>query len=103
MALAIPRRTLGGRSLVRHLEHDLHPWVAFLIMPLFGFANAGVSFAGVTWPQLGHGVTVGVAAGLFFGKQIGVFGTVFACVHVGWASICLPSTASPCSQASALP
>jgi NhaA family Na+:H+ antiporter len=87
MALAIPMRSPGGFSLVRQLEHALHPWVAFLVMPLFGFANAGVSFAGVTWPQLGHGVALGVAAGLFIGKQLGVFGSVFACVRLGLARL----------------
>jgi NhaA family Na+:H+ antiporter len=87
MALAIPMRSPAGFSLVRQLEHALHPWVAFLVMPLFGFANAGVSFTGVTWPQLGHGVALGVAAGLFIGKQLGVFGSVFACVRLGLARL----------------
>ena len=87
MAFAIPMRSPNGDSLVKQLEHDLHPWAAFLIMPLFGFANAGVSFAGVTWPQLGHSVALGVAGGLFIGKQFGVFGTVVACVWLGWARL----------------
>jgi NhaA family Na+:H+ antiporter len=86
-AFSIPMRNPNGDSLVKQLEHDLHPWAAFLIMPLFGFANAGVSFAGVTWPQLGHSVALGVAGGLFIGKQFGVFGTVVACVWLGWARL----------------
>jgi NhaA family Na+:H+ antiporter len=86
MALAIPMRG-GDESLAKHLEHALHPWVAFLIMPIFGFANAGISFAGVTWSQLGDGVTLGIAAGLFIGKQIGVFGAVFISTRLGWARL----------------
>ncbi len=61
------------------LEHALHPWVAFFILPLFAFANAGVSFAGMNMDSLRHPVTLGVAFGLFFGKQIGVMGITALC------------------------
>ena len=56
------------------LEHDLHPTVAFFILPVFAFANAGVSFSGVTLSSLFDPIPMGIAAGLVFGKQIGVFG-----------------------------
>jgi NhaA family Na+:H+ antiporter len=56
MALAIPMRAAEGESPLRQLEHALHPWVAFLVVPLFGFANAGVSFAGMSASALTHGV-----------------------------------------------
>jgi len=62
-------------SPLRHLEHHLHPWVAFMILPLFAFANAGVSFAGMTAGELTGGVATGIVLGLFIGKQIGVFAT----------------------------
>ncbi len=54
-------------------EHDLHTLVAFFILPVFAFANAGISLSGVGLPQLLHGVPLGIALGLFVGKQIGVF------------------------------
>ena len=87
MALAIPMRAAAGESPLRQLEHALHPWVAFLVVPLFGFANAGVSFAGIRVDALTDGVTLGIAAGLFIGKQIGVFGAVYASVHLGIARL----------------
>ncbi|MEY4932438.1 MAG: Na+/H+ antiporter NhaA, partial [Pseudomonadota bacterium] len=77
-ALAIPMRDAGNRdrSPVRDIEHRLHPWVAFGILPVFAFANAGVSLAGLTPATLLDPVPLGIALGLFIGKQLGVF--VFA-------------------------
>jgi Na+:H+ antiporter, NhaA family len=95
-ALLIPMRDAEGESPLKHLEHVLHPWVAFMVVPLFGFANAGVSLAGMSLASLTGGVTLGIAGGLFIGKQIGVFGATFAAVKLGlgrlpegtgWASI----------------
>jgi NhaA family Na+:H+ antiporter len=80
-------RAADGKSPLQDLEHALHPWIAFLVVPLFGFANAGVSFAGMTPDALTNGVTLGIAAGLFVGKQLGVFGTVYVCVRLGIARL----------------
>jgi NhaA family Na+:H+ antiporter len=90
LALTVPLRLSVGRpddptSPLHILEHAVSPWSAFLILPVFGFANAGVSFAGVRPAMLLDPVTLGVALGLFLGKQVGVFGFVLATVKLGWA------------------
>ena len=89
LAMFIPLRAKGrdGESPLERLEHDLHPWVAFLVLPLFAFANAGVNLAGVTVSDLFEPVTLGIALGLVLGKQIGVFGAVWLLVRAGWASL----------------
>jgi len=79
-------------SPLHRLEHALSPWVAFLVVPIFGFANAGVSFAGMTPAVLTEPVTLGVAMGLFLGKQIGVFGAAWLAIRLGVAR--LPVAAS---------
>lgn len=60
-------------SPLKHLEHSLHPWVAFLIIPIFSIANAGVSLEGISIDSLFEPVTLGIFLGLFIGKQLGVF------------------------------
>jgi NhaA family Na+:H+ antiporter len=93
VALATPMRTADGDwSPVKHLEHTLHPWVAYLILPVFAFANAGVSFAGITTDVVFGTVSIGIAAGLFFGKQAGVFAVIVIMVKLGFAR--LPGGAS---------
>jgi NhaA family Na+:H+ antiporter len=73
-------------SVLHRLEHGLTPWVAFLIVPLFGFANAGVSLAGFDPALLLSPLPLGIAAGLFAGKQIGIFAAVRLSVALGIAS-----------------
>ncbi len=72
LALTIPVSGSENSPLHR-LEHALHKPVAFMIVPIFGFANAGVSLSGLSLETFTHPITLGVAAGLFLGKQIGVF------------------------------
>ena len=67
------------------LEHALHPWVVFLILPVFAFANAGVSFEGMDFDILFEPVTLGIILGLFVGKQIGIFGTLWMTDKIGIA------------------
>ncbi len=74
LALCIPLRTQHAEpSPLLRLEHALHPWVAYAILPLFAFANAGVSLAGMTVDSFTHPVPMGIAIGLLLGKTVGVF------------------------------
>ena len=89
-AMAIPfERTPGApdsaSSPLHRLEHGLHPWVAFAMVPLFGFANAGVDIRGLGADQILAPLPLGIAAGLFLGKQIGIFGSVWLSVKLGIA------------------
>ncbi len=70
-------RTEDHQSPLKEAMHDLHPYVAYLVLPLFAFAKAGVSFAGLSLEQMLAPLVICIAAGLFFGKQIGVFGAVW--------------------------
>ncbi len=81
LALFIPPRQ------ARRLEHDLHPPVAYGILPLFAFANAGVSLDGVSLASLAEPVPLGIAAGLLLGKLAGVFVASFAMIRLGGASL----------------
>lgn len=97
LAMTIPLRASkaapdDATSPLHRLEHGLSPWVAFLVVPIFGFANAGVSFAGMTASVLFQPVTLGVALGLFLGKQVGVFFAAWLAIRLRIA--CLPVAAS---------
>ena len=90
-AMMIPVVTTPGapdarESPLHRLEHALVPWVAFGIVPLFGFANAGVSLQGMGLADLVAPLPLGIAAGLFFGKQFGIFAAVWLSVRFGIAS-----------------
>ncbi|QJU57183.1 Na+/H+ antiporter NhaA [Sphingomonas sp. AP4-R1] len=80
-ALTIPLRGHGGSAPLHDLEHRLHPWVAFGVVPMFGFANAGVSLAGLGLGALAAPLPLAIAAGLFLGKQAGIGLGTFACLH----------------------
>lgn len=88
LAFCIPLRTPKAvASPLQQLEHALHPWVAYFILPLFAFANAGVPLAGVTLESLTHPVPLGIALGLLLGKVIGVFGLTWLAIKTGLASL----------------
>jgi NhaA family Na+:H+ antiporter len=89
-ALTIPLDRSPGTpdsagSPLHRLEHGIQPWVAYLIVPLFGFANAGVSLRGLDWQSLLAPLPLGIATALFLGKQIGIFGSVRAAAALGIA------------------
>ena len=92
LALAIPLRRSPAKpdlakSPLHRLEHKLHPFVTFAIVPLFGFANAGVALGGVTMGTLSEPVTLGIICGLFFGKMTGVFLASLAAIKMNWADM----------------
>lgn len=89
VALSIP--TLGksaeSPSPLNTLEHSIIVWVNFLIIPIFGFANAGISFSGLSQSAFIGTLPIGIALGLFVGKQVGIFGTSWVLVRFGFAAM----------------
>lgn len=83
----IPLKERAGKSPARQLEHVLHPWVAYLILPLFAFANAGVSLQGVTLEGLTSLLPLGIIAGLFIGKPLGISLFCWLALKLRWASL----------------
>jgi NhaA family Na+:H+ antiporter len=84
-ALAIPTRDAEGGSPLQAVEQGLHPWVAFFVLPVFAFCNAGVSLAGATPASLLAPIPLGIALGLVVGKTIGVLGTSWLLIRSGLA------------------
>ncbi|MCF3192127.1 Na+/H+ antiporter NhaA [Pseudomonas bubulae] len=88
LAFCIPLRTKNSEtSPLMSIEHTLHPWVAYAILPLFAFANAGVSLAGVSLHSFVSHVPMGIAAGLLIGKTLGVFGLTWIAIKTGMAAL----------------
>ncbi|MET0363406.1 MAG: Na+/H+ antiporter NhaA [Sphingobium sp.] len=90
-ALAVPIRSTPGApdapdSTLHRLEHGLHPWSSFLVVPVFGFANAGVLLPADMGSALFSPLPLGIAAGLFLGKQVGIFAAIRLSVAVGLAA-----------------
>jgi NhaA family Na+:H+ antiporter len=89
LAAFIPIHTKveGGKSLLKRLEHDLHSTVAFVILPVFALANAGVPLAGFTLAALFSSVPLGIMLGLIVGKFVGVFGLSYLGIKMGWTKL----------------
>lgn len=89
LAMFIPIKVETNKTLspLKSLEDDLQGVVAFLVLPLFAFVNAGISFAGVSVAQLLHGVPLGIALGLFLGKQLGIFGCCWLFIRLKLAAM----------------
>ncbi len=91
-ALCIPLKDREGGSPLRHAEHLLHPWITFMVLPVFAFVNAGVALDGVKLSTLVQPVPLGIMAGLLLGKAIGVMGASWLMIR--WGGAQLPSGAS---------
>ncbi len=91
LAFLIPLNSTGkdGKkfSIAKEMEQDLHYWVAFMILPLFAFVNAGVDLKGILISDMVGPVPMGIMLGLFIGKQVGVFGFSWLAIKFGWASL----------------
>lgn len=88
-ALFIPLnvKTESGAPMLAKLEHGIQPWVAFAILPIFAFANAGVGLTNIGFSDLTNSVTLGIIAGLFIGKQVGIFSACWLAVKLGFAKL----------------
>ncbi len=87
LALFIPLGRPEEESLLHRLEHGLHPWVAFGVLPIFAFANSGVSLVGMALRDLLHPVPLGIALGLFLGKPMGIFGATLLAAGLRLAAL----------------
>lgn len=86
-AFTIPLKDRFGKSPLHALEHGLHPYVVYFIAPVFALANAGIDLSGISMGDFLSPLPLGIAAGLFIGKQIGVFGATFLMVKAGLARL----------------
>ncbi len=86
-ALTIPLDANSDHGPLERMEHALHPWVAFLVIPIFGFANAGVTLVGLEPAALLEPLPLGIALGLLIGKQIGIFGFAWLAVKAKLATL----------------
>ncbi len=87
MAIPLRGKEASSHSPLNACMHFLHPWVSFVVLPIFAFTAAGVSLAGITLESLFDPLVLGVAMGLFIGKQMGIFGTSFLLVKLGIARL----------------
>ncbi|MCL4133982.1 UNVERIFIED_CONTAM: hypothetical protein GTU68_054661 [Idotea baltica] len=89
LGLVIPYRgkLASDPSPLKSFEHSLHPWVSFLVLPIFAFANAGVNLNGVTSSDLFEPVTLGIITGLVFGKCLGVLSFTYVVIRLGFAKL----------------
>ncbi|ANU07507.1 Na+/H+ antiporter NhaA [Paraurantiacibacter namhicola] len=96
LAMTVPLYDRRGNSVLERMEHALHPWVAFMVVPIFALANAGVSLFDIRPESLLAPLPLGIALGLIIGKQLGIVGFAFIAVktgiatlpkHVGWKQV----------------
>jgi NhaA family Na+:H+ antiporter len=93
---AEPKKTRAEDAPLHRLEHALHPWVVYAIIPIFGFANAGVSFQGLSLDAVFAPLPLGIALGLFLGKQVGVYAFAELAIRLGLADVPAGATRLQC-------
>ncbi|MGO4523299.1 Na+/H+ antiporter NhaA [Microvirga sp. 2MCAF35] len=93
---AAPKKTRAEDSPLHRLEHAIQPSVAYAIIPIFGFANAGVPLSGLSFGYLMEPLPLGIALGLFIGKQVGVYAFSHAAIHLGFADVPAGATRLQC-------
>jgi Na+:H+ antiporter, NhaA family len=87
VGVAVPLHAADGSSPAHDLEHALHPWVAFGVLPAFAFANAGLGLTDIALSDLLHPIQLGIGLGLFIGKQLGVIASIWVATRVGLATL----------------
>ena len=87
-AMPLAKKVRLQHSMLEQTEHALKPWVSYAIVPIFAFANAGVSLGGVAFADIWAPVPLGIIAGLFMGKQFGVFGASIVAIKLGFSPPC---------------
>ncbi|MCE2573617.1 Na+/H+ antiporter NhaA [Motilimonas eburnea] len=87
LGFAIPLRNRNGMAMSSKLEHSLHPWCSFMVLPLFAFANAGVPLAGIEFSAILAPLPMGIMLGLLLGKPLGIFSASYIAVKMGWARL----------------
>jgi Na+:H+ antiporter, NhaA family len=87
VGVAMPLNAADGSSPARDLEHALHPWIAFGVLPAFAFANAGLSLTDIGLSDLLHPIQLGIGLGLFIGKQLGVIVSIWIATRAGLATL----------------
>jgi NhaA family Na+:H+ antiporter len=87
MFIPIKSKINPGTSPLKELEHNLHSAVAYIILPVFAFANSGLDLSGIGMEQLLHPVPMGIALGLVVGKQVGIFGLCWLAIKMKWAAM----------------
>jgi len=87
MFIPIKSRQNPGHSPLKELEHNLHSAVAYIILPIFAFANSGINLSGVGLEQMMHPVPLGIALGLVVGKQVGIFSLCWLAIKMKWATL----------------
>jgi NhaA family Na+:H+ antiporter len=85
VGLAMPLTRENGQSMLERAEHALKPWVSYAIVPFFALANAGVRIVDTSFSTFTGSIPLGIIAGLFLGKQLGVFGAAMAAIKLGAA------------------